>query len=300
MDRIEKLTPHQEAMLPVWRDKFTAIGLKTGPIDRGLVRSIVDDMYTCGGLKPPEHILILGGPKHGMIAANLIEGGSHLPSVKECQSATSKPKVIWPATYGQHDVGWLSLYSFFEQQCGIAMPKMKGLFRQLELGWCWLYPDVAVVTERPTTLRLDEVGRLHSADGPALLYPDGFSAWCWHGVRVPSQVISSPHTLTVEQIKGEANAEVRRIMVERYGQAKYIRDAGATVLAMDEIGILYNLPQAGDEDIKMIRVLNSTPEPDGTRKEYMLRVPPNMRSPKEAVAWTFGLKESDYSPERES
>jgi hypothetical protein len=50
----------------------------------------------------------------------------------------------------------------------------------------------------------------------------------------------------------------------------------------------------------MVEVLNSTPEPDGTRKTYFLRVPPNLRTAREAVAWTFGLAGSQYRPERET
>jgi len=35
--------------------------------------------------------------------------------------------------------------------------------------------------------------------------------------------------------------------------------------------------------------------PDGLRfKSYFLRVPPTCRTPKEAVAWTFNKKESEY------
>jgi hypothetical protein len=43
-------------------------------------------------------------------------------------------------------------------------------------------------------------------------------------------------------------------------------------------------------------VINGTPEPDGTLKHYFLQVPANMRSPREAVAWTYGLPEQRYRP----
>ena len=39
----------------------------------------------------------------------------------------------------------------------------------------------------------------------------------------------------------------------------------------------------------MVEVVNSTPEPDGSRKTYFLRVPPTIGTAREAVAWTFGL-----------
>jgi hypothetical protein len=50
----------------------------------------------------------------------------------------------------------------------------------------------------------------------------------------------------------------------------------------------------------MVEVLNSTPEPDGTRRTYWLRVPPSTRTAKEGVAWTFGLQAEAYAPVRET
>ena len=50
----------------------------------------------------------------------------------------------------------------------------------------------------------------------------------------------------------------------------------------------------------MVEVRNSTPESDGSRRTYFLRVPPVMQTPREAVAWTFGLGTVEYRPEAES
>jgi hypothetical protein len=46
----------------------------------------------------------------------------------------------------------------------------------------------------------------------------------------------------------------------------------------------------------MIEVVNSTPEPDGTRRHHWLRVPPATRTCRAAVAWTFGLAPDAYVP----
>jgi len=46
----------------------------------------------------------------------------------------------------------------------------------------------------------------------------------------------------------------------------------------------------------VVEVLNSTPEPDGSRKTYFLRVPPRTSTAHEAVAWTFGMDAAEYSP----
>ena len=58
----------------------------------------------------------------------------------------------------------------------------------------------------------------------------------------------------------------------------------------DELGDLYRADVPDDEPLVMVRVLNSTPEPDGTYKPYWLRVPPGMTRASDAVAWTFGFE----------
>jgi hypothetical protein len=41
-------------------------------------------------------------------------------------------------------------------------------------------------------------------------------------------------------------------------------------------------------------VVNGTPETDGSRRRYVLRVPSRMRTAREAVAWTYGLTPERY------
>jgi hypothetical protein len=75
-----------------------------------------------------------------------------------------------------------------------------------------------------------------------------------------------------------------------------MRDVGANKVAEDHSGILWRVEQLDDEPLVMVEVINSTPEPDGSFKHYTLRVPPTMRTAKEAVAWSFDMNETDYSP----
>jgi hypothetical protein len=82
----------------------------------------------------------------------------------------------------------------------------------------WLGQDIAFLVRRPTLLARDAEGRLHSARGKCLNYPDGWGFYAWHGVRVPERVILAPETLTREDFLSEPNAEVRRVMQERMGE----------------------------------------------------------------------------------
>ena len=47
-----------------------------------------------------------------------------------------------------------------------------------------------VASERPLVLRVDDQGRAHDDDGPAIAYPDGFTVHAWHGVALPSWIIT--------------------------------------------------------------------------------------------------------------
>jgi hypothetical protein len=114
---------------------------------------------------------------------------------------------------------------------------------------------------------------------------------------VPKWIVEQPQKITVENIDAEKNVEIRRIMLTRFGEARYLERNHAQLVGEDEYGKLYRRELEGDEPLVMVRVENGTPELDGTRKSYWLRVPPNITTAQEAVAWTFDTKAKDYQPQ---
>ncbi len=203
-------------------------------------------------------------------------------------------------TRGQHDAGALAFIEVLDRAVGLR-PGQRLAGQVLigrSAGWWWPFEHAAVLTERPCALDLarDEQGRLHHPTGPVVRYPDGWAVWAWHGVRVPRQVIERPDTITVAQIRATRNLEVRRVLLERYGLHRYLRDADATLVHVDEYGRLWHCELPGDEPLAVVEVVNATPEPDGTCATYLLRVPPAMRTAQQAVAWTFGMAADDYHP----
>jgi hypothetical protein len=134
--------------------------------------------------------------------------------------------------------------------------------------------------------------------------------WAWHGLRVTAQLIEAPETITVTAIDAEANAEIRRVMMERYGWARFLKDSGAAVLDHDDRwGTLYQSNIPGDEPLVMVEVVNRSPEPDGSFRHYTLRIAPDCRplrpdgqvgrpqklTARNAVASTFGLTGQQYA-----
>lgn len=204
---------------------------------------------------------------------------------------------------GQHDVSGLVNYAFYREICGLVAetePLIGPLLIAQSAGWWLPSRDICWISERPCRIQFDEHNRLHRVDGPAIEYRDGWGAYSWHGVSVPEHVVLRPEAISLHEIETTANVEVRRVLLERYGEARYIEDIGAEVIDEAEYGTLYRCIFQDDEPLMMLRVLNSTPEPDGSYRTYWLRVPPHVRTAHEAVAWTFGLTPEQYHPRIES
>jgi len=148
-----------------------------------------------------------------------------------------------------------------------------------------------------------------------MAWADAWKLYAVHGVWVPGWIVETPEKITVRGIQQQQNVEIRRVMLERYGTARYIQDAGAKALDASDYGTLYRIEVADDEPIVMVRLVNSTPEPDGSAKEYWLRCEPELRPllgtgadgqsvfgepqalrARNAVAASFGLRGEEYEP----
>jgi hypothetical protein len=172
-------------------------------------------------------------------------------------------------------------------------------------GPWWPYPDVCVMTERPVRFEIQPQSSgserswlvLHSLDGPALAWRDGFAIHAWHGAQVPERYNTGE--ATAEDWLDEENAEFRRLIAERMGYAWLLDQMDAQKIASDEYGTLWRIPSRrgrGEEDVVLVDVVNSTVEPDGSQRRYVLRVPPDQRVPRDAIGWTFGLAPGSYQP----
>jgi hypothetical protein len=187
--------------------------------------------------------------------------------------------------------------------------KQEGLIRLFLLSPCALpFRDDLLVSRPPTKAIFDASGRIHATDQPALIYPNGDEIGAITGIRVPAKIFHKRHGIKLDDILYESNMEVRRILIERYGIDRFLAGIHATPTSVDDYSTLYHsrnprkqfIPD--DETSAYVKLLNSTPEPGTTDvyKEYLLRVPPNVRTPQEAVAWSFNLETEEYVPDAQS
>lgn len=241
----------------------------------------------------------------------------------------------WWRTYSGGNMwgGWDSYLTALRDVLGLRLPVYEKYAAwegcALNAGFRMVHENFCIVSDRPDVLRIDGQNRPHNLDGPSHRWRDGWALYFVNGVRIAYDkryIVEDPSRITWQEIDREQNSEIRRAMIERYGADRYVLDSGAKVvhtMPADHpiVGLrtarLLRKEVPEDEPIVMIDLLNSTPEPDGTVKRYMLRVDPNAYGGKAgtdchaaaASTWRIGVGRDaklafpnykDYRPSAES
>jgi hypothetical protein len=203
---------------------------------------------------------------------------------------------------GPEQLASLGVYEYLHDvlSWGDLTRPMQGIW-QVAKGAGWIVPHERVcwVSERPKLLRVDTGARLHCPDGPALQYRDGWSFHAWKGAAVPAWTIEHPEKITLDAVSDVIDPVLRNSMIEIMTPERFVRMGGASRVAEDETGILWR-KLWGYRGVTIgswtaVEVENGTAEADGGRRRYVLRVPSRMRTPREAVAWTYGLSPERYA-----
>ena len=206
--------------------------------------------------------------------------------------------------------GYDAYLSFFQDIVKLALPEYEAYRHWRVLaersGPRIVHPDFCMISDRPEVLTVDDQNRPHNDTGPFCRWRDGTRLYSVHGVRVPAWLFEAPERLTVEAITAEANTETQRVMIERFGWDRYVREARFEVVDHDDRW--GTLRRSGGHLV--LEVVNRSPEPDGSFRHYMLPVAPNceplpdgdgeLGEPQaltalNAVASTFGMRGEDYA-----
>jgi hypothetical protein len=328
MKKIDKLSQEQIDKFPEYVNKWVKIGINTEPTNMTKAKKFIKKAYEVAGLTPPKYFIgPVNGPYEAALAEDILKqyakNGVQFKNEKDLNTKViddineqlkNKPKKVDISNqiYGYQE-HWLSYYDYFRRECKLDIDLIDPLIELSKVcGWWTPLKNVAIIQHRAEEIHRDSEGRLHNPNGAAIK----FRGTCWanwhsngvndvyavHGVRVPKRVIDGDYT--VKDIESETNAEVRRVMIERYGQSKFIVDSGAKEIHKDEFGTLFVKELDNDEPIMMVKVVNSTQETDGTFKDYWIRVDPNayggIKTARAAVASTWRNKDGSFvfkSPE---
>ncbi|MEG4344274.1 leucine-rich repeat domain-containing protein, partial [Microcoleus sp. A003_D6] len=166
-----------------------------------------------------------------------------------------------------------------------------------ECGWIILLDDTCIVCSRPIKLSLDSEYRLHAEGEPALEFPDGYKIYSYYGVTLPEKYGQiHPNLWQAQWLLAEKNAELRRVLIQGIGYARICSELQATELDCWKEYTLLKI----DADIDGFDPDDFEDDDDAPKKEdiyllkmicpstghiHALRVPPDVRSAKEAIRW---------------
>lgn len=160
-------------------------------------------------------------------------------------------------------------------------------------GWWWPHELFAVATERPCILSRDDAGRMHAEEGPAIAWPDGWALYYWRGTKVPRAWIENPSGIDPRVALEHANIELRRCAAEIMGWQKVLDLLQPVVIDADpdpQIGTLLEADLSG-APARFLKVLC------GTGRTFVLPVPSDVSTAREANAWTFDLQPDELQLE---
>lgn len=205
--------------------------------------------------------------------------------------------------YGSHSAPWLAIYDFLHEEGFADCSSLEGMFLIAKsCGWWIPRKGYCIVQHRHSEVHLDPQGRPHHPSKYAVAYPGEYGICAWHGMKVPYEFIYEKDRLRAKDILNIPNVELRRAACEIVGWDKILSELRVGVIDHDED------PQIGDlleahiplddrwsrgqtSPARFLRVRC------GTGRTFVIPVPRQCKTAREANAWTYGLTPSQLTVE---
>lgn len=238
-EKITKMTPEQEALIPVYVDKWIQVGKNTDRMDPVKTKAIIDDYRALIERPVDVPMIILDNPLEAWAACHLItKYDVPLDKLNEeldllfhekNPKKYSIPPARLPWQSGSFFVSTFAFYDFMFEVLKVEIPaelmdKYKKWEATSQLGCVYPMPEYTIVCEKPTDLHINDKYTLHKDGGPALAYAGrgDIKIYALNGVRVPEYLAVTPsgaidldyyNTITNADVRGEF---IRKVGIERF------------------------------------------------------------------------------------
>ncbi len=179
----------------------------------------------------------------------------------------------------------------------LELPAWLSNIAQLDISGC------ERITRLPANLRISswlDLADSGLVNAGSQILPDPRIPLRWRGVQVESRIVFAPEAITAQEVLATPNTELRRVMLERMSHEKFLLEVNAEVLDQDrDTGGVRKLLQVNlEDDEALVAIWVICPSTD---RNYVLRVPPSMKTCRQAAAWIAGFDNpDDYTPIRET
>jgi len=231
-DKIDKLTPEQEAEIPKYVEKWIKIGTNTDRLDYDKTLRIVNGFRKIIEMEEAP-LVICENPIEAWVLCCLHEHGvpqDELQAEMELVFNGNPKKWEIPAAQIPYQDGSFfapsfSFYDYMLECLGVEIEsdlwaKYKTWEATAEIGMIYPLDKITFVCQKPTEIHLNENNVLHKDGGPALAYSGlgDFKIYSLNGVTVPEYLAVTPaHELKIEDYHKESNADVKAEFVRKVG-----------------------------------------------------------------------------------
>ena len=235
--KIEKLTPEQEAMFPVYRDKWIKIGTDTARLDFATTEKTVNAFRKLIGMEEAP-LIIAENPIEAWVVCALSEQGVAFDDLKTEMATVFNgnpkkyeiPKASLPYQTGSLFASVFSFYDYMLEEVGVEIDKdlyakYKTWEQTAQIGCIYPLDNLTVVCEKPSEVHLNENNVLHRDGGPALSYTGlgDFKVYALNGVRVPEWLAVTPdRDLDINRYNEIDNADVKAEFVRKVGIERFL------------------------------------------------------------------------------
>ncbi|MGK7924627.1 MAG: DUF6745 domain-containing protein [Spirulina sp.] len=319
-DLVCELTPEQELQIAIYQEKWRKIALSVTPCDRPHIKSTIQ--ATCDALKKPfPNLIFCDSPAH--LAYYLLptqrtwgfrlymlwdrlerqlqrQIAQHLwlklslhdfkETARFWELVTTEPEALQktPKLRFIHLGSTFARASLYDYCISVLNcrhnPETWALFQSLvqSCSWFGCYENTFLIIDRPQLLSVDEEYRLHAEGKPAVGFRDGFSLYAYHGVKLPERYGRLfPSQWQSQWLLSEDNVELRRVLLQGIGYARLCVELQAETLdEWQEYSLLRINSTIDIEPIYLLKMICPS-----TGYCHALRVPPQMTSARQAIAW---------------
>jgi hypothetical protein len=179
----------------------------------------------------------------------------------------------------------------------LELPEWLSNIAQLDISGC------ERITRLPANLRISswlDLADSGLVDAGAQILPNPRTPLRWRGVQVESRIVFAPESINAQEVLATPNTELRRVMLERMTHEKFLLEVNAEVLDQDHDtgGVRKLLKVNLEDDEALVAIWVICPSTD---RNYVLRVPPSMKTCRQAAAWIAGFDNpDDYAPIKET
>lgn len=182
---ITKITPEQEAKIPEYLNRFLLVGRRTKPVSFEEIKQSVRYLYeNILQMKTPKIILVDSPYQLENQLGNQL--GNQLRNQLGIQLRKQLEKQLWKQQFGISNLYYCEYYYlsfiFNEVLESELTPKLNNFVDAIsKIHGASFTEDLAMVSQFPINLCLNEEDKLHNENGKALEYEDGTGLYAMNG-----------------------------------------------------------------------------------------------------------------------